>query len=154
MNWAKDFDVDTHFKPDYNPWDQRLCLIPDGDFYGALRDGTASIVTDHIERFTVNGILTKSGEMVEADIVVPATGLQIQFGGGMKLSLDGQPVDLSESYVYRGMMLSGIPNLVVTFGYTNASWTLKSDLTADFVCRLVNRMEGQRRRRCHRDDRG
>ncbi len=134
------FDVDTHFNPDYNPWDQRLCLIPDGDFYGALRDGTASIVTDHIDRFTENGVLTKSGQMVEADIVVPATGLQIQFGGGMRLSMDGKPVNLSERYVYRGMMLSGIPNLVVTFGYTNASWTLKSDLTADFVCRLVNRM--------------
>lgn len=137
---GEDCDVDTHFNPDYDPWDQRLCLIPDGDFYGSLKDGTASIVTEHIDRFTETGIRTKSGETIDADIVVPATGLQIQFGGGMRLSMDGKPVNLSERYVYRGMMLSGIPNLVVTFGYTNASWTLKSDLTADFVCRLVNRM--------------
>ena len=137
---GEDFDVDTHFNPDYDPWDQRLCLIPDGDFYGSLKDGTASIVTEHIDRFTETGIRTKSGETIDADIVVPATGLQIQFGGGMRLSMDGKPVNLSERYVYRGMMLSGIPNLVVTFGYTNASWTLKSDLTADFVCRLVNKM--------------
>ena len=137
---GEDCDVDTHFNPDYDPWDQRLCLIPDGDFYGSLKDGTASIVTEHIDRFTETGIRTKSGETIDADIVVPATELQIQLGGGMRVSMDGKPVNLSERYVYRGMMLSGIPNLVVTFGYTNASWTLKSDLTADFVCRLVNRM--------------
>jgi monooxygenase len=137
---GEDCDVDTHFNPDYDPWDQRLCLIPDGDFYGSLKDGTASIVTEHIDRFTETGIRTKSGETIDADIVVPATELQIQFGGGMRLWMDGKPVNLSERYIYRGMMLSGIPNLVVTFGYTNASWTLKSDLTADFVCRLVNRM--------------
>ena len=137
---GEDFDVDTHFNPAYDPWDQRLCLIPDGDFYKSLKEGSSSIITDHIDHFTETGVVMKSGAAVEADIIVPATGLQIQFGGGMALSLDSQPVNLADHYVYRGMMLSGIPNLVVTFGYTNASWTLKSDLTADFVCRLVNRM--------------
>lgn len=137
---GEDFDVDTHFKPDYDPWDQRLCLIPDGDFYKSLKDGGATVVTDHIDHFTETGVQMKSGKVIEADVVVPATGLQIQFGGGMALSMDGAPVDLSEHYVYRGMMLSGIPNFAVIFGYTNASWTLKADLTADFVCRLVNNM--------------
>ncbi|MEL7462679.1 MAG: NAD(P)/FAD-dependent oxidoreductase [Pseudomonadota bacterium] len=134
------FDVDAHFNPAYDPWDQRLCLIPDGDFYRSIREGKASVVTDHIERFTATGVATKGGETIEADIVVPATGLQIQFLGGIVATMDGAPINPAEHMVYRGMMLSNIPNFAVTFGYSNSSWTLKADLTADFVCRLVNRM--------------
>ncbi|MEM1161101.1 MAG: NAD(P)/FAD-dependent oxidoreductase [Pseudomonadota bacterium] len=134
------FDVDTHFKPAYDPWDQRLCLIPDGDLYRVLKAGNASVVTDHIDRFTETGVALKSRNIIDADIIVPATGLQIQFLGGMQVTMDGTPLDPADHTVYRGMMLSGVPNLVVTFGYTNASWTLKSDLTADYVARLVNRM--------------
>jgi cation diffusion facilitator CzcD-associated flavoprotein CzcO len=137
---SPDIDVDKHFNPAYDPWDQRLCLSPDGDFYASLRSGAASIVTDHIDRFTETGVLTKSGEHLDADIIVTATGLQIQFCGGMEISMDGEPVKAADKLVYRGMMLSGVPNLAVVFGYTNASWTLKAELTADFICRLVNRM--------------
>ena len=133
------FDVDTHFNPDYGPWDQRLCLIPDGDFYEAIKSGKASVVTDHIDHFTQDGIVTASGQTIDADIVVPATGLQVQFLGGIEASVDGKPIEPSEHMVYRGMMLSNVPNFVVIFGYSNASWTLKADLTADFVCRMVNR---------------
>lgn len=138
---GEDFDVDTHFNPSYGPWDQRLCLIPDGDFYKALRSGAASIVTDHIDRFTPGGIKTRSGQEIEADIIVPATGLQVQFGGGMSVSLDGVAVNPAEHMIYRGMMVSNVPNYAVTFGYTNASWTLKADLTADYVCRLLKQMD-------------
>ncbi|MEO1611942.1 MAG: NAD(P)/FAD-dependent oxidoreductase [Pseudomonadota bacterium] len=134
------YDVDAHFSPAYDPWDQRLCLIPDGDFYRAVREGGASVVTDHIEHFTPKGVVTRGGTAIEADVVVPATGLQIQFLGGIEATIDGAPVNPAEHMVYRGMMLSNVPNFAVTFGYSNSSWTLKADLTADFVCRLVNRM--------------
>lgn len=133
------FDVDTHFSPEYDPWDQRLCLIPDGDFYTAIGQGKASIVTDHIDRFTPYGVITRSGEKIDADIVVPATGLQVQFLGGIAASIDGEPIVPAKHMVYRGMMVSNVPNFAVIFGYSNASWTLKADLTADFVCRLINR---------------
>ncbi|WP_050929659.1 flavin-containing monooxygenase [Aestuariivita boseongensis] len=133
------FDVDTHFNPSYDPWDQRLCLIPDGDFYEAISSGRATVVTDHIDHFTENGIVTQNGTSIDADIVVPATGLRIQFLGGAEVSLDGEPIHPTEHMVYRGMMLSNVPNFVVIFGYSNASWTLKADLTADFVCRMINR---------------
>ncbi|NRB36197.1 MAG: NAD(P)/FAD-dependent oxidoreductase [Rhodobacteraceae bacterium] len=132
------FDVDTHFNPSYDPWDQRLCLIPDSDFYEAIKSGKASIATDQIARFTQNGVATTSGEVIEADIIVPATGLQIQFLGGIEASVDDVPLTPSDHMVYRGMMLSNVPNFAVIFGYSNASWTLKADLTADFVCRMVN----------------
>ena len=138
-NLPEGFDVDTHFSPSYDPWDQRLCLIPDADFYQAISDGKASVVTDHIDHFTANGIVLKGGETVEADIVVPATGLQIQFLGGIDASVDGVPINPTEHMAYRGMMLSNVPNFVVIFGYSNASWTLKADLSADFVCRMINR---------------
>ncbi|MEX0338639.1 MAG: flavin-containing monooxygenase [Arenibacterium sp.] len=138
---GEDFDVDTHFNPSYGPWDQRLCLIPDGDLYKALKSDRADIVTDHVDRFTQTGLRTKSGRDIDADIIVPATGLQIQFGGGMEVSLDGQALNPAEHLVYRGMMVSNVPNLAVTFGYTNASWTLKADLTADYVCRLLTQMD-------------
>jgi monooxygenase len=136
-----DFDVDTHFNPSYGPWDQRLCLIPDGDLFRSLKEGRASIVTDHVERFTPTGIRTRSGRQIDADIIVPATGLQVQFGGGMNVTIDGTPLVPADHLVYRGMMMSNVPNFAVTFGYTNASWTLKADLTADYVCRLLDQME-------------
>jgi cyclohexanone monooxygenase len=135
------FDVERHFTPSYKPWDQRVCLVPDGDLFKALRDGRASVVTDTIERFTPAGIRLQSGQELPADIVVTATGLQMNVQGGVRLSLDGQPVDPAQLLVYKGMMFSGVPNLVSTFGYTNASWTLKADLTANYACRLINHLD-------------
>ncbi len=134
-------DVDTHFKPRYNPWDQRLCLVPDGDLFRVLRAGTASVVTDQIERFTETGIVTKSGQILPADIIVTATGLRLKLMGGLEVSVDGARVDLAKTMNYKGMMNSDVPNLATSFGYTNASWTLKSDLTAAYVCRLLNYMD-------------
>jgi monooxygenase len=133
-------DVERHFSPDYNPWDQRFCLAPDGDFFDVLKDGSADIVTDHIDRFNHDGITLKSGETLEADLIIPATGLEMQIAGGMTLSLDGQPVHAPERFTYRGMMLSDVPNFALAFGYTNASWTLKVDLTCERVCRMLNHM--------------
>jgi len=134
-------DVDRHFTPDYDPWDQRLCLVPNDDLFDAVRDGKASIVTDRIDRFTRNGIRLASGRELEADIIVTATGFEIQPMGGIEFSLDGVPVDLSGSYTYRGMMLSGVPNAISIFGYINASWTLRADLVAGFACRLLRHMQ-------------
>ncbi|WP_291844615.1 NAD(P)/FAD-dependent oxidoreductase [Maricaulis sp.] len=135
------FDVETHFTPSYNPWDQRFCLAPDGDFFEALKSGRADIVTDHIERFTATGIQLKSGAQIEADIIVPATGLEMQLAGAAQISLDGEVVDPADLYTYRGMMLGDVPNLALAFGYTNASWTLKVDLTCERVCRMLNHMK-------------
>jgi len=134
-------DAATHFNPSYKPWDQRLCIAPGGDLFRALRKGQASIVTDHIERFTPTGIRTRSGQDIEADIVVTATGLVIQLFGGASLSVDGEPVNTADKLIYKGMMLDGVPNFAFAFGYTNASWTLKCDLTAQYVCRLLKRMD-------------
>ncbi|MFT3926046.1 MAG: NAD(P)/FAD-dependent oxidoreductase [Myxococcales bacterium] len=134
-------DADPHFTPHYNPWDQRLCLVPNGDLFKSLRKGQSSVVTDHIETFTETGVLLKSGRELEADVIVTATGLRVKFLGGMKVDLDGQPVDLSKSMTYRGMMCSDVPNLAFAIGYTNASWTLKCDLTFEYFCRLLNHME-------------
>jgi cyclohexanone monooxygenase len=139
-----DFDVDTHFTPSYKPWDQRVCVVPDGDMFKAIRKGQASVVTDHIERFTETGILLKSGKELAADVVVLATGLKIKLLGGIEVSVDGAPFHASEAMSYKGMMLSGLPNCVMTFGYTNASWTLKADLTAAYVCRLLRYMDRKR----------
>ncbi|MFK7984836.1 MAG: SDR family NAD(P)-dependent oxidoreductase [Sandaracinaceae bacterium] len=136
-----DVDVDVHFNPRYNPWDQRLCLIPDGDLYEALRVGDASIVTDTIAHFDETGAVLESGERIDADIVVPATGLALQFLGGMTMEVDGRPIDSSELITYRGMMFSGIPNFVAVIGYTNASWTLKADLTSTLFCRMLRQMD-------------
>ena len=136
-----DFDIDTHFNPSYNPWDQRLCLVPNGDLFRSLRKGTSSIVTDHIERFTENGIQLKSGEILEADIIITATGLELLLLGGLKLEVDGVEKKVSDSLTYKGMMFSGIPNLALAAGYTNASWTLKCDLTSNYVCRLISYMD-------------
>jgi len=135
------FDVEKHFTPSYNPWDQRFCLAPDGDFFKTLKSGKADIVTDHIERFTPTGIQLKSGETLEADIIIPATGLEMQLAGGARISRDGVEADPADLYTYRGMMLGDVPNLALAFGYTNASWTLKVDLTCERVCRMLNHME-------------
>jgi cation diffusion facilitator CzcD-associated flavoprotein CzcO len=135
------FDVQRHFTPRYNPWDQRVCLVPDGDLFQAIREGRASVVTDHIDSFTTAGIRLQSGQELPADIVVTATGLQLNVLGDVKISLGGVPVNAAQLLVYKGMMYSGLPNLANTFGYTNASWTLKADLTARYVCRLINHMQ-------------
>jgi len=136
-----DHDIDTHFTPRYNPWDQRLCLVPDADFFRAMRRGKVDVVTDHIETFTETGIKLKSGKELPADLVVTATGLVLVPVGGAKLTVDGQPVDLSKRFIYKGMMYSDVPNLASVFGYTNASWTLKADLVSEYVCRILNHMD-------------
>jgi monooxygenase len=136
-----EFDVATHFTPRYNPWEQRLCLVPDADLFQAIKAGRASVVTDQIETFTERGIRLKSGKELEADIVVTATGLVLQAFGGAELSVDGHGVDLSQTLAYKGVMLSGVPNLASVFGYINASWTLKADLICTYVCRLLNLMD-------------
>ena len=130
-----------HFTPRYNPWDQRLCLVPDADLFAALRDGTVSIVTDQIESFTETGLALVSGAQLDADIVVTATGLKLKRFGGLALIVDGRPVEPPKAMVYKGMMLSDVPNLAFAVGYTNASWTLKCDLTSRYVCRLLNHMD-------------
>ncbi|WP_421931106.1 flavin-containing monooxygenase [Phenylobacterium sp.] len=135
-----DYDVDKHFTPTYNPWDQRICLVPDSDLFAAIKSGAAEVVTDHIETFTETGIQLKSGKVLEADIVVSATGLVLQAMNGLKLTVDGRPVDPGKTLSYKGMMYEGVPNLASAFGYTNASWTLKCDLTCEYVCRLLNHM--------------
>jgi monooxygenase len=137
------YEVDTHFKPAYNPWDQRMCFVPDGDLLKAIRHGRASIVTDRIERFIESGVRLASGTELDADIIVTATGLNLMPMGGVSLSVDGADVVLPETVAYKGMMLSGVPNFVYTLGYTNASWTLKSDLVARYVCRLLEHMDAR-----------
>ncbi|MGW4244626.1 flavin-containing monooxygenase [Nocardia sp. NPDC004722] len=137
------YDVDTHFKPTYNPWDQRLCLVPDGDLFRAISAGKAAVVTDRIERFTADGIRLESGAELPADIVVTATGLDLLALGGVALTVDGREVAPPDTMAYKGMMLSGVPNLAFTIGYTNASWTLKADLVAEFVCRLLRHMDSR-----------
>jgi monooxygenase len=137
------YDVDTHFNPVYNPWDQRLCLVPDGDLFKAIRAGRASVVTDRIARFTERGLLLESGADLEADIVVTATGLQLLPLGGAELTVDDRPVRLPETMAYKSMMLGGVPNFAFTIGYTNASWTLKADLVSEFTCRLLAYMDAR-----------
>ncbi len=136
-----DYDVETHFTPTYNPWDQRLCLIPDGDLYDAIRDGSAVVVTDTIDTFTEKGIKLSSGTELEADIIITATGLKLSVVSGLKVSVDDKPIDFAKTVSYKGMMYSDIPNLIQTFGYINASWTLRADIIAEYVCRLLNRMD-------------
>src|SRR5262249_9384741 len=138
---GQNYDVARHFSPRYNPWDQRLCLIPDGDLFRSIRAGKVSMVTDEIDTFIENGIRLRSGQELAADIIVTATGLKLQLLGGMNVCVDGAPFQLSRAMTYKGMMYSDVPNLATSFGYTNASWTLKSDLTAEYVCRLLNYMD-------------
>jgi monooxygenase len=136
-----DYDIDTHFGPSYDPWDQRLCLVPDGDLFEAISAGRASVVTDRIERFTERGILLHSGRELEADLIVTATGLNLLALGGLQIVVGGRELSLPETLGYKGMMLSGVPNFAFAIGYTNASWTLKCDLTCEYVCRLLNHMD-------------
>ena len=137
---GSDYDVGKHFTPTYNPWDQRLCLVPDADLFEAIKADRASVVTDHIETFTKDGIKLASGAELKADVIVSATGLKLQVLNGLALSVDGRAVDPSQTLAYKGMMYEDIPNLATVFGYTNASWTLKADLTCEYVCRLLNHM--------------
>ena len=141
-------DVDRHFNPRYNPWDQRLCLVPNGDLFQTLREGKASVVTDHIETFTERGLQLKSGAELDADLIVTATGLDLKFLGDLQVVIDGQPVNPARSISYKGMMFSDVPNLASALGYTNASWTLKCDLTCEYVCRLLNYMDERGYRQC------
>ena len=143
-----DYDVGTHFTPNYNPWDQRVCLVPDGDLFHAIRSGRASVVTDHIERFTETGVVLKSGAQLDADLIVTATGLNLEVLGGISVTVDGDAIDLARTMNYKGMMFSDVPNLASAFGYTNASWTLKSDLTCMYVCRLLKAMNRTGMRQC------
>ncbi len=136
-----DYDVATHFTPKYNPWDQRLCLVPDSDLFQSIKTGKATVVTDAIERFTETGLKLASGQELQADIVVTATGLKMQILSGMTISVDGARVDFGKMMSYKGMMYSDVPNLATAFGYTNASWTLKADLTCSYVCRLLAYMD-------------
>jgi len=142
------YDIDTHFTPTYGPWDQRLCLVPDGDLFRAIKRGDASVVTDRIDTFTETGLRLESGTELEADIIVTATGLDLLFLGGIDLTVDGEPVDLPNTLVYKGMMLEGVPNLAVAVGYTNASWTLRCELTCDYVCRLLDHLHTTGQRQC------
>ena len=144
------YDVDTHFRPRYDPWDQRMCFVPDGDLFAALSDGSASIATGEVETFTERGIRIAGSPAreIETDIIVTATGLELLALGGVALTVDGRPVELPETVAYKGMMLSGVPNFAFAMGYTNASWTLKADLTARYVCRLLNHMRARGLRQC------
>ncbi len=145
---GKDYDVDKHFTPSYNPWDQRLCLVPNSDLFEAIRSGKASVVTDRIDTFTEGGLSLQSGEQVPADIIVTATGIDLLVLGDVQFHVDDKAVDFSQSYTYKGIMSSDVPNMVSTFGYINASWTLRADLTAEYFCRLVNYMDEHGFRQC------
>lgn len=136
-----EYDVDKHFTPRYKPWDERLCIVPDGDLFTAIREKRASVVTDEIASFTETGITLKSGAHLDADVIVSATGLRLKLIGGISLVVDGEPVVMSRTMAYKGLMYSGVPNLASAFGYTNASWTLKCDLSAEHVCRLLSHMK-------------
>jgi len=154
MALGPDYDIATHFTPRYNPWDQRLCLVPDGDLFRSIKENRASVVTKEIDTFTRNGIRLKDGSELPADIIITATGLALQVLGGVEVSVDGRLVDFPNKLTYKGMMYSDVPNLASSFGYTNASWTLKCDLTCEYVCRLINYMDRHNYRQCmpHNDD--
>ena len=154
MALGPDYDIATHFTPRYNPWDQRLCLVPDGDLFKAIKDDSASVVTAEIDTFTKDGIRLKDGRELAADIIVTATGLVLQVLGGLEIVVDGRGIDFARALNYKGMMYSDVPNLAAAFGYTNASWTLKCDLTCEYVCRLINYMDrhGYKQAMPHNDD--
>jgi cation diffusion facilitator CzcD-associated flavoprotein CzcO len=142
------YQTDKHFRPKYEPWDQRLCLVPDADLFEAIREGRAAVVTDQIETFTENGVQLQSGEHLEADLVVSATGLRLLALGSVRLSVDGMPVDPRRTFVYKGALLGNVPNFAFCVGYTNASWTLRADLVSNYVCRLLRRMDRRKYRIC------
>jgi monooxygenase len=148
MALGPDYDVGTHFTPRYKPWDQRVCLVANGDLFRSIRERRASVVTDHIDTFTSNGIRLRSGSELEADLIVTATGLNMRVLGGVQLVVDGASVDLAQALTYKGMMYGGVPNLAFAGGYTNASWTLKCDLTAEYACRLIGYMDALGMRKC------
>jgi monooxygenase len=148
LELGPDYDLNTHFSPRYKPWDQRMCLVPNGDLFKAILKGSASVVTDHIDSFTENGIKLKSGAELEADLIVTATGLNLMLLGGMQLMVDGKSVDTAKTLNYKGAMFSNVPNMAAAMGYTNASWTLKCDLTCEYVCRLLNYMDKNGYRQC------
>lgn len=148
MQLPAGYDIDTHFTPHYNPWDQRLCAVPDGDLFKEIAAGRASVVTDRIVTFTETGLLLESGTELEADIIITATGLELLFIGGVDLSVDGEKVQVSDKLVYKGMMLQDVPNLAIAVGYTNASWTLKAELTCQYVAKLLNRLRDTGMRQC------
>ncbi len=135
------YDVEKHFHPRYNPWDQRLCVVPDGDLFAAIKEGKASVETDEIDTWVENGVRLKSGRTLKADVIVTATGLHLEAMGGAKASVDGRAIDLGKTFTYRGFACSDLPNLVFVFGYTNSSWTLRADLISHYVCRLINYMD-------------
>ena len=143
-----DFDVGKHFTPAYDPWDQRLCLVPNSDLFAAIRSGKASVVTDRIETFTEKGIQLRSGQHLDADVIVTATGLELVVLGETRFEVDGDAVDFADTWSYKGIMCSGVPNMISTFGYINASWTLRADLTAEYACRLINHMDEHGFRQC------
>ncbi|MGF1590288.1 MAG: flavin-containing monooxygenase [Pleurocapsa sp.] len=146
---GSDYDIETHFTPSYDPWDQRLCLVPDSDLFQSIQSGKASVVTDQIETFTPKGILLKSGKEIEADIIVTATGLNLVVLGGVEFTVDAaNPVNFDQTYTYKGIMYSNVPNLASIFGYINASWTLRADLIAEYICRLINHLENLGVRQC------
>jgi cation diffusion facilitator CzcD-associated flavoprotein CzcO len=140
LQLPKGYDIDTHFTPRYDPWDERLCAVPNGDLFKVIKQGQASVVTDHVDTFTETGIRLQSGAELEADIIVTATGLEMLFIGGIELAVDGEAVDPASKLTYKGMMLDGVPNLALAIGYTNASWTLKAELTFEWVTRLLNEL--------------
>ena len=145
---GKDYDVDRHFNPAYNPWEQRLCLVPNDDLFETIRSGAGSVVTDRIVTFTENGIELESGQSLDADIIVTATGLEIVVLGDVAFSVDGEPVDFGDRFAYKGVMMQGVPNMISTFGYINASWTLRADLVAQFSCRVLDYLRQGRYDRC------
>ncbi|MFN5840398.1 MAG: flavin-containing monooxygenase, partial [Acidimicrobiaceae bacterium] len=145
---GEDYDVETHFTPSYNPWDQRLCLVPNGDLFTSIKEGSSSVVTDHIERIDATGIQLASGGRIDCDIIVTATGLNLVTLGEMSFSIDGEAVDFYRTWSYKGCAYSGVPNLASSFGYINASWTLRADLTCEYVCRLINHMRKTRTSIC------
>jgi cation diffusion facilitator CzcD-associated flavoprotein CzcO len=144
---GEDYDIETHFTPKYRPWRQRIAFVPDGDIFRGIRSGKASMVTDEIDRFTEKGVLTKSGKELEADIVVTATGFNLSILGDIAFAIDGKALDFADTVTYRGLMFTGVPNMAWVFGYFRASWTLRADMVADFVCRLLNHMKEKGARR-------
>ena len=145
---GEEYDVKQHFTPNYNPWDQRVCLVPNSDLFKAIKSGKAEVVTDRIDTFTEDGILLKSGEELTADIIVTATGLNLLVLGGVEFFVDDEPVEFDRTYTYKGIMYSDVPNLVSIFGYINASWTLRADLISEYVCRLIAHMDKTKYRQC------